>query len=176
MSRGGPIRLDSQRTWDRAPTTPKEKGSSGPIVRLRSSQQILWCGPHAGKPGWGEGTVAWAGGPGRWVEEGGPSRPDRLALPPVPSTELGIAAAVGPGDDSRRWLSGSLKYTPRPPSLWLISPPGSGPVVQAALDPAEDRAEVVLADQERLVLGRDLDVRLVIVERDTAAHPRRGRA
>ena len=40
-----------------------------------------------------------------------------------------------------------------------------GPVVQLSRsDPAEDRVEVVLADQERVVLGRDLGVGLVIVE------------
>ena len=72
---------------------------------------------------------------------------------------------------SRRCPSGSSKYTPRPPSLWLISPGSAarrvGPVLEPALaDAAEDGVEVVFADQERIVLRGDLAVGLVEVERD----------
>ena len=70
---------------------------------------------------------------------------------------------------SSRWPSGSRKYTPRPPSLWLITPGRLrhriGPVVELACDdPLEDLVELRFADEERVVLRGDVTVDLVIVE------------
>ena len=71
---------------------------------------------------------------------------------------------------SSRWPSGSEKYTPRPPSWWLISPGfvlhRVRPVVDPALgDATEDLVELLLRHDERVVLSRDLTIGLVVVER-----------
>ena len=75
---------------------------------------------------------------------------------------------------SRRWPSGSSKYDAAAAVVAVdFSGPdlaGVGPVTEPALaDPRKDRIEVFLADEEGVVLGGNLAVGLVEVERDAVA-------
>ena len=103
-----------------------------------------------------------AGGPGRWVEEGGfPPRPApvrerrhrSLTAAPVAQTVSSagtpVAKAAAPVTDAAK------------PVASAVTPP--------LTDAAEDRIEVVVADEERVVLRSDLRVGLVVIERDAVA-------
>src|SRR5207253_10438304 len=104
------------------------------------------------------------------LRRGVPPRPGPPSLIlAVPSTGFRTAAAVGAGDDLEEMTVGVAEVDPTAPVVVIdLARPhlaGVGPVVQPPLfDTAEDRVEVVLADEERVVLGHDLGTGLVVVE------------
>src|SRR5512132_727161 len=56
---------------------------------------------------------------------------------------------------SSRWPSGSWKYRPRPPSRWLISPPGPagiGPVGQSLTGHRAERCMARMSEQPGLTV------------------------
>src|SRR4029077_2616034 len=85
------------------------------------------------------------------------------------------AAAVGSGQDLEqvpvRILEVQAAAAVAPVDLPALAAAGVGPVVDPAVaDAAEDRVELLLADQERVVLRRDGLVRHVEVEGDVVVH------
>src|SRR6266568_5097674 len=93
------------------------------------------------------------------------------------AARLGVAAAVRTGDDLHQVpvRVGEVDAATAVVAVDLAGPGPAGvrPVRHVAPgDPPEDHVELVLADQERVVLGRDLSVGLVEVERDAVVRRR----